>query len=181
MSVKSDLLELERSRKREAAIREVLRNMQGGSEENLAPVTPEVIEKGIEKGIEISAEATTPELPPYNPATSPARVCKPWESRPGYQVRPLTRRELQAEQDAILDKKALDQLQAYRVQQQRSQDEFELEAKATEKRRSHELRTGRRPLPAPRARGTYIGPAEPTPAAENPWDNRRQFGTFGAT
>jgi hypothetical protein len=155
MSVKSDLLELERSRKRETAIREVLRNMQGGSNEGLAP---EEKENGKENGKETSkltaGDATEPgisELPPYTASTSPARVvdaspAQPW-MRNGKQWRPMFKRELEAVEMARFDKAMLKQWADHGLKEQRSYDEKLLLDAKQAKRMAREKRTGLRRLP----------------------------------
>jgi hypothetical protein len=182
MSISSDLKEMERTRAREVAIRAALKSMAGGDDagiEELVPITSEATESSTPT---VSEEIPLV-LPPYDETTSPARVVgapeKPW-LRAGKQWRPQNSRERQGEQDEMMDRKALDNLQAYRVLQARSHDEFELEKAATAKRNAYEARTGRRKMPDQRMPRGYVGAAEPTPPAENPWDNRGGSDRFGS-
>jgi hypothetical protein len=150
MSVKSDMLELERSRKREIAIREVLRNMQGGSEENLEPVTPEATEKNKQAVSEVTEETPEPlVLPAYDPLTSPARVVgapqRPW-MRGNVQWRPMTSREREAEEMAAFDVRMMKQWAAHGLKEQRSYDEKILLDARQAKRMAREKRTGLRRL-----------------------------------
>jgi hypothetical protein len=167
MSLRSELDAMQKQRAREVAVRAALKSMAGGDDagiEELVPMTPEPTEI-ISSDTEIITETCQGRqeeiplvLPPYNPTTNTvARVAKPWESRPGYQIRPLTRREYQQQQDELMDKKALADWARHGEKCQRSYDEKVLLDKQTAARIVREQRTGLRRLPRdPRAAECYI-------------------------
>jgi hypothetical protein len=175
MSIRSEVDQMDRDRKREVAICKALAQMEeksnpttGAAMANNAPSMPSEAHEEIP--LDIPVTMTPNHLQE-----------KPW-MRNGRQWRPMLAREREAEDNIAFDKKALADLAVLRAVCTSERDEYQAEKNAVAIRRAKELRTGMRPLPGSRAdRGrTFQSTAEPrTLPASNP-DNRPHSDRFGS-
>ncbi|MEK6803932.1 MAG: hypothetical protein AABZ34_14880 [Nitrospirota bacterium] len=160
MSVSSDRTELERQKRRQK-IEQHLKEGTAKAETKAASQATRKAKPKAEPQTDLAASAvpattttTTEErlsVPVHDPAAPNGlryRPMKAWERREGNRVvqfRPLTRRELEAEQDAKFFAAVTKDDEAHKEKRKKADEESKRWAKEDRQRREHEEQTGMRP------------------------------------